>query len=265
MYIFEISKPGTWLEGIPDDQERWETESLIRLLINCIEDAAVSLASFEECMSNSSGDFERLMEQREADSERMRSISARLEAELPPNLAPQERFAAYDSIREFAAVQAKREAWSSGRIPDSYVHRRPFIHAKSFLYALDTLHKALKLLSKTPSAPAEVAEALAELDTAFPTLISVRDSAHHVEDRVQGKAWKRRIDLKPVENEAISAPSGGALIVDMLNDNRYGGTLADGTYGEVEVSAESVAIAQQSLQRVVESYSWSGPSDHLPR
>jgi hypothetical protein len=265
MHIFEITKPGTWLEGIPDNQERRETESLVRLLITCLEDAAVSLASFENCVSGGAEELERRMKQRQDDQDREGSISARLESELSPWLTPQERFAAHESIRELAALEAKREAWSAGRLPDSYAHRLPFIHAKSFLYALDTLHKALELMSRTASAPTEVSEALAELGHAFPNLVSVRDSAHHVEDRVQGKARKRQIDLKPVANRAISAPTGGVLVVDMLNDNRYGGTLADGTYGEVEVSAASVAIVQQCLQRVLDGYRWSGPSEHLPR
>lgn len=263
MYVFEISKPGTWLTGIPD-HDRGETEALVRLLITCIEDAAVSLALFEDCLSDGD-DFQKLLIQREADFERERTIASRLEAQILPSLEPEERFAASAEIRELAVAQAKKEAWAEGRIPDSYVRRRPFIHAKSFLYALDTLYKTLQLLAKMSSAPSEIGEVLGKLTAAFPNLIKVRDSAHHAEDRAQGKAHKRRIALKPISNNAISAPQGGVLVIDMLNGNRYGGTLADGTFGEIEVSSTSAIVAQQCVQRVLNCYQWSGPSEHFPR
>jgi len=150
-------------------------------------------------------------------------------------------------------------------MPESYASRIPFVHAKSCLYALDTLQKALAHLCRTASVPHDVLEARDDFEAAFPSLTHVRDSAHHVEDRVRGKARDKQIQLKPVVNEAVRAPDGGVLIVQSLINNRYGGTLADGTYGEVEVSTDSVAQAQQVVQRVLNAYTWRGPRDHLPR
>ena len=184
---------------------------------------------------------------------------------MTPDLAPEDRFKALDDVRDRASIEAKRQKWREGRTPDSYEHRLPFIHAKSCLYALDTLQKSLEVLAALSSAPAEVEAALAEFETAVPSLKHVRDSSHHAEDRVQGKKRKERIDLQPVTNSAIHAPGRGVLIVDMLNNNRYGGTLADGTYGEVEVSVETVSAAQQAVQRVLSAYAWAGPPTHMPR
>ena len=70
--------------------------------------------------------------------------------------------------------------------------------------------------------------------------------------------------LKPLSNELIHAPDGGVLVVDSLNDNRLGGTLADGSFGEVEVSPQSVGTAQHFVQRVLDAFEWRGPTMHLP-
>jgi hypothetical protein len=43
-----------------------------------------------------------------------------------------------------------------------------------------------------------------------------------------------------------------------------GGTLADGTYGEVKISAETVARAQLVIQQVIDAFSWRGPRQHRP-
>ena len=155
--------------------------------------------------------------------------------------------------------------WREGHLPQGYQDRIPFIHAKSCVYALDTLQKTLRLLAKVPDVPIDIAEALKEFELAFPDLVQVRDSSHHAEDRVQGKRRKDRIDLKPLANEAIHAPGGGVLVVDMLNGNRYGGTLGDGSYGEVDVSPQTVSTAQQCVQRALNAFDWHGPVMHMPR
>jgi hypothetical protein len=67
------------------------------------------------------------------------------------------------------------------------------------------------------------------------------------------------IVAQPIVSNVIHAPGGGVIVLDMLDNNRYGGTLADGAYGEVEISAASVASAQQLIQQVFDAFSWRGP------
>lgn len=263
MYVLELVQPGVWLEGIDDDDLKRDVESLLRLLTNCVEDAAISLTLFDEARRSTLEPSEDRVASWQADRERERRIEAQLEQSLPSDLDFHGRFAALDEIREFARQEGKRQRWREGRIPDGYLHRMPFLHAKSFVYALDTLQKSLEQLSHISVAPPGVRGALADYRAAFPDLIHVRDSSHHAEDRVRGRRREKRIKLKPVENSAVSAP-GGVLIVDMLNDRRYGGTLGDGSYGEVDVSQESLRVAGCGVQRVLESFSWSGPPRHLP-
>ena len=51
--------------------------------------------------------------------------------------------------------------------------------------------------------------------------------------------------------DLIHAPGGGVMIVGALNHERYGGTIADGTYAEVEVADGTTEIARAAVQRVV--------------
>lgn len=263
MYVFELVQPGAWLQGFDDTRSRSDVESLLRLLTGCVEDAAIALTMFEQSHGErmpSAG----LITSWEADRERERVIEERLLAALPPDLPVEERCRATDDLREAARREAKRQKWREGAIPDTYGRRIPFLHAKTFLYALDSLQKALAQLAVIPGVPSVVADVCREFDQAVPDLRHVRDSSHHAEDRVQGKRYKTRIELKPVINGAIHAPGGGVLVVDMLNGNRYGGTLGDGSYGEVEVGPDTVASAQFSVQRVLDCLEWRGPAEHLP-
>ena len=191
-------------------------------------------------------------------------IRERLESQLPPDLTAADRFAAERDLHEAARIQAKRERWGAGEWPESYKHRLPFLSAKCFVYALDTLGKALAQLVDIPGAP-DLNRMLAAWNQDLPDLVHVRDSAHHAEDRVRGKRHNKSIELKPIQNEMIDAPGGGVLIVDALVGSRYGGTLGDGRYGEVDVSSRSLAAAQKIVQDTLNSFQWRGPVEHRPR
>jgi hypothetical protein len=52
--------------------------------------------------------------------------------------------------------------------------------------------------------------------------------------------------------------------MDALNGNRYGCTTAAGEYGEVEVSAATLAVVHQATQAVITSFQWKGPERHAP-
>jgi hypothetical protein len=262
MYVFELDQPGTWLDSL-NDESRHDAQSLLQLLNTCIQDAAIALSMFEESQGalRASDHSERTWE---TDAMRERVVEERLESSLPPGLSPHDHFLALDRVRELARLEVKREKWRDGHIPSAYLHRMPFLHAKTYVYALDILHKALAKLSSIPEVPSAVADVLRDYEAAFPNLLDVRDSSHHAEDRVQGKRRQTRIELKPVVNDVISAATGGVLFVDILNGSRYGGTLADGSFGEVDVSPESLALAQACVQGVFNAFRWRGPAMHLP-
>ncbi|MEV8149973.1 hypothetical protein AB0O52_17735 [Arthrobacter sp. NPDC080073] len=268
MYIFELTRPGSWLTGIPDPERQRDVQALLDLLTTCLEDAAISLSLFEQAAAEArASDLQRRDDiETTWDAERAREhrIQSELEAQLPDDLASSDWFDVRTRIMRQSLVEAKRERWCEGSIPKSYRSRVRVLHAKSCLYAFDTIAKSLKLLKEMPESHEGMARACSIFSDAFPGLVGVRDSSHHAEDRVQAKKRANRIELQPLINSAIHAPQGGVLFVNSIFDNRFGGTLADGTFGEIEISTESVAIAQQVVQLALDGFQWEGPASHLP-
>jgi hypothetical protein len=196
--------------------------------------------------------------------ERRRQLEFEREAALPAGLPHEDRRTAYESIRLGVEIELKREGWAAGGIPEAHARRAIFLYAQTFVYALDGIGKTLRVLASMPSTPQPVTDAAEWFDQRFPTLKGVRDSSHHLEDRVRGRDRRGKpLDLKPVDNAMVRAP-GGALILGSLNNNRYGSTTDDGSYGEVEVSGESLDIARSAIQRVLDGFSWTGPKRHVP-
>ena len=116
----------------------------------------------------------------------------------------------YQSARGRLAVAHRRtEGGTRGacstcgaqRMPAYLEQHLPFLHAQSFLYALDIIGKVLAVMSKNPSFPDTVRHQQKILRDALPSLTSLRDTAHHPEDRARGlKKSGKRIKLKPVKN-----------------------------------------------------------------
>ncbi|MXF14398.1 hypothetical protein FQ010_27010, partial [Escherichia coli] len=77
----------------------------------------------------------------------------------------------------------------------------------------------------------------------FPDLRGVRNSTQHREDRARGLGVGREpkpLNLQPISNTFINAPQG-ALILNNLNGTKFGSTMSDGHYGEVDISPESLS------------------------
>lgn len=262
MHVYELTVPGTWLTGLAEDDRR-DAESLLRLMTSSIEDAALALTLFDSTKALGATDGDATMAQWEQERSEEAAVRRELEQGLPADLTPEARFHAERELYDLARLEAKRRRWAAGQLPDSYKHRMPFLHAKSFVYAMDMIERSLSQLMRLSSIPDLTAIQKSWAD-AFPDLVHVRDSAHHAEDRVRGKRYDKPLPNKPVMNDAVHAPHGGVLIVDMLNENRYGGTLGDGSYGEVDLSVDSLRIAGQVVQAVLSAFTWTGPTDHRP-
>lgn len=94
----------------------------------------------------------------------------------------------------------------------------------------------------------------------------MRNTAQHLEDRSRGLGSGKSpkpLDLKPIDNNFISAP-GGVLVLNSLNGSKYGSTMADGHYGEVDVSPESMSHLQEILNNILGSFKWHGSKQHKP-
>lgn len=259
MHIFEIIIPGTWL--VSDDRDwAWEIEEILRCLEEQFYEANFALNMFFHAISHDKEDMS--IANWEADSDRWFAIQRELESQLGSPYERQNR----DDIHLQTEILFKREKWQSGRLPSEFKKKKAFIYARAFLYALDSFEKFLNVLKQQPQVPQTVSELHVKFSSIFPQLRGVRNSAQHMEDRSRGLGAGKNpkpLELKPIENGTFSAPDG-AIILDYLNGTKYGNTMADGHYGEVDVSPSSMKSLTSIFQSLLDSFEWKGPKRHLP-
>jgi hypothetical protein len=145
--------------------------------------------------------------------------------------------------------------------PYEVVRRRQSLHARSYLLAMDRVEKSFgQLVALAPG----LTEAKRTFDAAFPHLRGVRNSVSHYEDRARflGPGGKR-IFAKPIAHRGITAPAG-VMITELVGEDYYGVTIADGTIGEVEVSQASLRAATLAVQQAIDAFDWEGAPTHWP-
>lgn len=262
-----VLRLGLWLEGLDEGIQR-EAESLCRVLTGCFTDAVLALIMFEQQMV--AGSFEARRAKRDRDQAAHRVREQQLEAQEGEQIAPPDyskwRTALYDRARQ-DVLQA---AWQQGELPDEYLHRLPFIHARTFLTTLARAERAMWVLAKLDLAGAEsdVTAARDGFEAALPGLKGVRDSIEHAEDRMRGRGrGGRALTLQPINNRVAIAPNGGILFGDTLNGRHFGCTIEDGTYAEIEVSADTIEVARVAVQAVLDALPWKahGYPFYVPR
>jgi len=260
MFIFEIITPGTWLDH--DDRNwAWKVEGQLRSLQSQFFEANAALNLFVSAQSIRPSFASR--EMRERDSERRSEIQREVEKERGYCMP----HANWEEIHFESEVRFMREKWSKGDIPREFEHNLPFLYARAFLYALDAFDKFLGVFAMEPNVPPEVANIHARMTEDFPNLRGVRNTVQHLEDRARGLGAGRNpqpLELKPITNNFINAPGGGVLVLNSLNGSKYGSTMSDGHYGEIDVSPESMQRLQTVLQELLLLFKWRGPKQHAP-
>jgi hypothetical protein len=260
MLVFEIITLGTWLDYDDRDWSR-QIQNLLQSLESQFFEANTALNLFVNAQSIRPSFADRGT--RERDAQRRSEIQRAVEQERGGSLSREQ----WDEIHFETEVRFKREKWSNGGVPREFEHNLSFIYARAFLYALDAFDKTLGVLSKEPNVPEQVAEFHAQVAEKFPHLRGVRNTAQHQEDRARGLGAGRNpqpLDLRPITNNLINAPGGGVLALNCLNGSRYGSTMSDGHYGEVDVSPESMQRLQKILEGVLQSFEWRGSRRHAP-
>ena len=141
---------------------------------------------------------------------------------------------------------------------DVFTRQLPFFYAKSFIFALDGIGKILTQLAKlseTEDVPAGIVDIKNEFYSHFTNLTALRNSFHHFEDRLQGKAFGNPINLQEVEHELFEKPSK-VLMLGNLAGNKYSCTSADGSLPFVEISEENLVKAAECIQKVIDEFNW---------
>lgn len=258
--VFEIVTPGTWLDH-EDSDWSWKIQNQLASLKSQFFEANAALNLFASAQSIRPSFADR--ENWERDSQRRSEIQRAIEQERGGLRSRED----WEEIHFEVEVRFKREKWSNGRVPREFEHNLPFIYARAFLYALDAFDKFLGVLAKEENVPEQVALFQAQIAETFPHLRGVRNTAQHLEDRARGLGAGQNpqpLDLKPITNSSINAPGGGGLFLNSLIDSRYGSTMSDGHYGEIDVSADSMQHLQHILDGVLQSFKWRGPKQHAP-
>ena len=289
MYIFEITKPGTWLDY--DDREwSYKIVKILTSLEKQFYEANLALNMFNRAKeqweaSRLQYDEMEQCESYKADSRRRSEIRQEIESKLENPHA----HSSLDEIDLQTEIQFKREQWHSGRMPSVFGdNEQASMHARAFLYALDSFGKFFEVLKDSPGIPEQITELHKRLGEAFPDLREVRNTSQHMEDRSRGLGKGRNpkpLELKPIDNflyhigkadgssalkngitmtGTIISSSQGFMALNCLIGTEYGNTMADGNYGKVDVSPESMVSLREIFQETLDSFNWIGSKSHLP-
>lgn len=234
------------------------------MLEDAIQEANVVLNMFDQARAT-----DRTSDTFEKEFELRTKISREVEAELFPNgMFPMGDFGAdfrseYDKRRARVEAVVRHRLWNSGFLPQGHLNKPPFIFAKAFIHSLDLFGKFLEDIANDRAAPDGIKFALSKYFEALPDLKGVRNSIQHAEDRSKGMVRNKKIDLKKVDESKISV-EGAALINSGLNGNRFGATMADGHYGAVDISADTIEIMRSVLLDVYVAFKWTGGEKLFP-
>jgi hypothetical protein len=261
MVIFELLKPGHQLELLDNREKNFKLERLVDHLINTFFESNIALNLYLQEKERKSNDLKNI----EVDWEKDRAITEEIRKNIEKQYNQDEVFTKFNEIHSKTQKELKIEKWKNGEIPKDFNNKIIFIYAKTFLFSLDNFEKQFDKLLAEEGVPHNAKILYKKFKDSFPKLRDLRNSAHHFEDRIRGMAHSKKIDLKPIDNSAIYAPNGGILVLNSLNNDNYGGVLADGTLGEVEVSVSSVSKLQEILQEFLYLLPWTGDCEHLPR
>ena len=256
MTVFEILYPGTRIE-LADRDVAFKLIGYLSTIESSFSDAAMVMSLFEQAQ-------ERQIKGRESPARAPSDDPD--ESEDFAQLASESGGNGEAFLREWSrrTLEARRQRWRSGEIPRAYSSRLPFIYARSFLFSVWTIGRLFNQISKCEGLPADAIAATKKFASAFPTLKALRDSSAHVDERVDGHARGVPIDLKPIENRFINAPSGGVLVVENLFGSRFTCTTADGNLAEIEVSADTLKRVQECFQKLLNCLPWTGPGRTCP-
>lgn len=245
-------------ESVPEEA-RHDIESLCFLMSSCISDAVAALAMFEEAIPAIAADVVVSREAWERDCERSRQREAELEAERGLEWGDPDYFEKSQAIREQAQRDALRQKWAEQSAQEIHRHRLPFIYAQSFVVTLALLQRSLVALrgyDLEPHVSDAIQQASDQFANALPGLAGVRDSTAHAEDRVRRKVRNKTLAPGPVMSGGIHAPDGDVLITSHLHGSRFGCTIADGTFAEIDVSDPTTEVAQVAVQAVFDALPW---------
>lgn len=243
MYVAEIIRPGTWLK-LPDPEIKHEVEQMLSSMENRVAEAAITLTMFEMAS------FARSQDSND-EWERDRQIRSEV-SELVRQEAGELYYQDYDRYSLESDRRVLKRKAELGITPRSYGHKIPFIHAHSFIYAVDSFGKFLEELCDYPNLPGAVTALRDSFDAELPTVRKIRNSAMHIEDRSRGYGTPGE------KRKGIRMQTNGFLGLSNLEGNQLCYTIDDGTYQRVAISAGTLETMTRILNQLLSSFEWEG-------
>jgi hypothetical protein len=239
--IAEILYPGTWV-NFPDRETSFEIEGMLRCLVDRVEEAAVCLTMFEASHKTAK---DALREWKKHDQIRQK-ISDQIRVKLG-----EEYFRNLDACGLLTDILFLRRKAELGIFPASYSHKIPFIYDHSFLFALDLFGKFVDALCEYKIIEEAVKGIRDEFNARLPMIRKIRNSAHHLEDRVRWYASEG--DKRKRKRMKIHW-----LGLGNLERNYLCYTVSDGSYQKIAVSHETLDVMVKTLNKILRALPWKG-------
>lgn len=248
MHIAEIIYPGTWLD-LPDHDVAFELVEMLRHLERRVAEAAITLTMFES--SAISGADPRA--EFEMDANIRKQVEDGMRAEVGDVF-----FKEFERYRLESELRVIRKKAEQGIVPRTYNHRKPFIHAHSFVYAVDSFSRFLDEICDYVATPQEVIEVRDQFDLRLPMVRKIRNSAIHLEDR------SRRYASASDKRKGQRMNVHGFLGLGNLENNLLCYTIDDGSYQKIAISQGTLQVLAGTLNNALSAFPWKGPSRVAP-
>lgn len=143
--------------------------------------------------------------------------------------------------------------WDEGVVPISIKRHEEFIYSKMFIFSLDNIYKFVSVLDK--EFPEKGINSIrTSIDKEFPDLINLRNSIHHLEDRIRGIGQKNKI----IAYDLNSHSSSSGVINICTSGDLFITTLGDGTIGTLSISPETITHFKGYIEKVFSLFKWKG-------
>lgn len=248
MHVAEITYPGTRLD-LPDHDLAFELEGMLRNLEDRVAEAAIALTMFESS-ANSRADPRAEWER---DAHIRQEVDNHLRAEVGDAY-----FHDSDRYRLESERRVLRKKAELGIVPQTYSHKVPFIHAHSFVYAVDSFGRFLDEICNYDTIPQGVSEARDEFDRRLPMVRKIRNSAMHLEDR--SRRYASANDRRKGKRMNVQ----GFLGLSNLEGNLLCYTIDDGTYQKIAISQDTLRMLVETVNKVLHAFPWKGPPHVAP-
>jgi hypothetical protein len=251
-----IQYPGQGVD-LDDSQQASQIDNLFMLMNSQLLDAVISLNFFEEASNN----LNRTLQLN-------KNIKRRNIKTPTPESDPKEEDNQdlYVLIKKYSSLGKKME---KGNRKTKWVYeiRLPFIYAHVFLYSLDNFGQLLNVIPSGQDLPQKIDTIRKDFNNKLPLLRQIRNSAHHIEDRIRRYGTPSqskkcvKMNLQPVQNNILRG-NFSAVIIGNLNGNKLSYTVNDGSYQEIEISIATLNIAVETLQNIINIFKWEGSPDY---